>query len=73
MSNTSAISTPAIATPLVSANAKTIALLVGFALLAAFAYYVIGMEEGATSLFGKSMVIHEFVHDSRHLLGFPCH
>jgi cobalt transporter subunit CbtB len=26
-----------------------------------------------TSLFGKNMVIHEWVHDSRHFLGFPCH
>jgi cobalt transporter subunit CbtB len=24
-------------------------------------------------VFGKSMVIHEWVHDSRHFLGFPCH
>ncbi|MCW2621254.1 MAG: hypothetical protein JWL64_856 [Frankiales bacterium] len=34
--------------------------------------YFIGAEEGATSLFQGSAV-HEFVHDSRHLLGFPCH
>jgi cobalt transporter subunit CbtB len=24
-------------------------------------------------LVGTSMMIHEFVHDSRHFLGFPCH
>jgi len=70
MSN--AIAAP-ISTPIVSVNVKTIALLVGFAFLAAFAFYVIGMEEGATALFGKGMLIHEFVHDGRHLLGFPCH
>jgi hypothetical protein len=34
--------------------------------------YFVGAEEGATSLFQGSYV-HEFVHDSRHLLGFPCH
>lgn len=34
--------------------------------------YFIGAEEGATSLFSGSAV-HEFVHDGRHLLGFPCH
>ena len=34
--------------------------------------YFVGAEQGATSIF-KGMYIHEFVHDSRHLLGFPCH
>ena len=34
--------------------------------------YFIGAEEGATSLLSGSYV-HEFVHDGRHLLGFPCH
>jgi hypothetical protein len=36
-------------------------------------YYLVGVDEGMTSLFGKTMVIHEWVHDSRHFLGFPCH
>ena len=35
--------------------------------------YFIGMDQGATSVFGANTVIHEFVHDARHLLGFPCH
>lgn len=34
--------------------------------------YFVGAEAGATSLVGGSSV-HEFVHDARHLLGFPCH
>ena len=34
--------------------------------------YFVGAEEGATSIV-KGMYVHEFVHDSRHLLGFPCH
>jgi hypothetical protein len=34
--------------------------------------YFVGAEEGALSLIGGSSV-HEFVHDARHLLGFPCH
>ncbi|RWE80279.1 MAG: CbtB-domain containing protein [Mesorhizobium sp.] len=34
--------------------------------------YLVGAEEGATSLIRGTMV-HEFVHDGRHLLGFPCH
>jgi hypothetical protein len=34
--------------------------------------YFVGAEEGATSII-KGTYVHEFVHDSRHLLGFPCH
>lgn len=34
--------------------------------------YFVGAEEGALSLIGGSSV-HEWVHDARHLLGFPCH
>jgi hypothetical protein len=34
--------------------------------------YIVGLEQGATSLVGGDFV-HEFVHDARHLLGFPCH
>jgi Probable cobalt transporter subunit (CbtB) len=41
-------------------------------LLLMLAIYFIGAEQGATSLF-KGMYVHEFVHDGRHLLGFPCH
>ena len=41
--------------------------------IALLAYYFVGVDEGMTSVFGKSMVVHEWVHDSRHFLGFPCH
>ena len=41
-------------------------------LLALLAIYFVGVEEGATSLI-SGMYVHEFVHDGRHLLGFPCH
>jgi putative cobalt transporter subunit CbtB len=41
--------------------------------LAVAVYYFVGVDEGMASLFGKTMVIHEWVHDSRHFLGFPCH
>jgi hypothetical protein len=34
--------------------------------------YFVGGEQGAVSLF-SGMYVHEFVHDGRHLLGFPCH
>ncbi|ANI14384.1 MULTISPECIES: CbtB-domain containing protein [Pseudomonas] len=41
-------------------------------LLLLLALYFVGAEQGATSMF-KGMYVHEFVHDGRHLLGFPCH
>jgi hypothetical protein len=41
-------------------------------LLAILAIYFVGVEEGALSIF-SGMYVHEFVHDGRHLLGFPCH
>ena len=42
-------------------------------LLAALAYYFLGYDQGAVSVFGSDTHIHEFIHDSRHFLGFPCH
>ena len=41
-------------------------------LLLMLAIYFVGAEQGATSLL-SGMYVHEFVHDGRHLLGFPCH
>ncbi|TGA95644.1 CbtB-domain containing protein [Streptomyces sp. MZ04] len=41
-------------------------------LLALIALYFVGAEQGATSVFAGTDV-HEWVHDGRHLLGFPCH
>jgi hypothetical protein len=41
-------------------------------LLLLLGVYFVGAEQGATSIF-KGMYVHEFVHDGRHLLGFPCH
>jgi hypothetical protein len=41
-------------------------------LLALVLIYFVGAEEGAVSIFAGQNV-HEFMHDGRHLLGFPCH
>ena len=41
-------------------------------LILLLAIYFVGAEQGATSLISGKYV-HEFVHDGRHLLGFPCH
>jgi len=43
------------------------ALAVAFVLL-----FLVGAEEGAVSVF-RGVSVHEFMHDGRHLLGFPCH
>lgn len=42
-------------------------------LLAALAYYFLGYDQGAVSVFGSDTHVHEFFHDGRHFLGFPCH
>ena len=36
------------------------------------ALYFVTAEQGATAMVGGSMV-HELVHDARHLVGVPCH
>jgi hypothetical protein len=52
---------------------RVMAVLSVTVLLALATYYFVGVDQGMVSAFGKTMVIHEWVHDSRHLLGFPCH
>ncbi|MFT9015144.1 MAG: CbtB domain-containing protein [Acetobacter sp.] len=41
-------------------------------ILSALLLYFVGAEQGATALL-SGHAVHEFVHDGRHLLGFPCH
>jgi cobalt transporter subunit CbtB len=52
---------------------ETLPWLIGAALFGLLLYYFVGIDQGATSVFGDNMYIHEFVHDARHLLSFPCH
>ena len=67
-------STPtAVRTPVVVSLPSAALWLVGTAVLAVLAYYFIGVDQGMVSVFGNDTTIHEFVHDARHLLGFPCH
>jgi hypothetical protein len=65
--------TTAVPTPVVLPLPKAMLWLGGTVLLALALYYFIGIDQGATSVFGDNMYIHEFVHDARHFLGFPCH
>ncbi|GJF33390.1 hypothetical protein KNE206_60900 [Kitasatospora sp. NE20-6] len=43
-----------------------------FGILMLVVIYFVGAEQGATALISGEDV-HEWVHDGRHLLGFPCH
>jgi hypothetical protein len=61
------------AIPIDLSAAKAAVWLSLTAILALMVLYFVGVDQGATSVFGDNMYIHEFVHDGRHLLGFPCH
>ncbi|MFD9487143.1 MULTISPECIES: CbtB domain-containing protein [unclassified Streptomyces] len=65
----SAAATPAI-TPISLKAIAPWALFFGILMLVLL--YFVGAEQGATSLLSGENV-HEWVHDGRHLLGFPCH
>lgn len=74
MSNTN----PALDIPRVNLRAAADSLatpvrLTAITMLALIAYYFVGFDQGAVSVFGSDTHIHEFLHDGRHLLGFPCH
>ncbi|SDS04893.1 Probable cobalt transporter subunit (CbtB) [Nocardioides scoriae] len=43
-----------------------------FGLVATLVLFFVSAEQGAFSL-SSGTLVHEFVHDGRHLLGFPCH
>jgi len=61
------------ATPIVIPISHAARWIVGTVLVALLVYYFIGVDQGAVSIFGSDMHVHEFVHDARHFLGFPCH
>ena len=58
--------------PPIAISDREIAPWLVFALLLLAMIYFVGIEEGATSII-SGMYVHEYVHDGRHLLGFPCH
>ncbi|BBX04605.1 hypothetical protein BST36_25625 [Mycolicibacterium moriokaense] len=74
MSNTKAAAAPHINVRAGFAPALVIAArLTAITMLALIAYYFVGYDQGAVSVFGNDTHVHEFLHDARHLLGFPCH
>lgn len=62
--------------PSISADAIPLVRVLPWAMfggiLMILSIYFVGVEDGAVSL-GASNYVHEYVHDARHLLGFPCH
>ena len=62
------------AAPAIDFSATKAALWLSLtAFLALVVLYFVGVDQGASSVFGDNVYVHEFVHDARHLLGFPCH
>jgi hypothetical protein len=57
--------------PLISLN-DLLPYALFITIMACLLLYFVGAEEGATSVF-PGMTLHEWVHDARHLIGFPCH
>ncbi|MDQ1205831.1 CbtB-domain containing protein [Microbacterium sp. SORGH_AS_0862] len=63
----------AVPTVYAASTAVRVAWIAGAVLVAAAAYYFVGIDQGVVSVFGSDTHIHEMMHDGRHLLGFPCH
>ncbi len=76
MSTSAAVLTRSPAKPVIQVRPIPVREWLPYAIFAGvvlfFLIYLVGCDQGATSVFGGHM-IHEFVHDGRHLLGFPCH
>lgn len=70
MNQLSALPIPVLAAPIPLRQIAPWAVLV--VLLSLSILYFVSSEQGATSLLSGA-VVHEFLHDGRHLLGFPCH
>ena len=65
-----ASSTSSVPVAVGSARTWRLVATVVFSLLV---YYFVGVDQGAVSAFGNDMHVHEFLHDGRHVLAFPCH
>jgi hypothetical protein len=65
--------TPAINTALPTVPLRELApWAVLFGLLAVLVVFFVSADQGAISI-PSGTAIHEWVHDGRHLLGYPCH
>jgi hypothetical protein len=73
MSSISVPTPQVLPTPVVVPAVRAALWLIGTAIAALAVYYFIGVDQGPLSVFGANTQVHEFVHDARHFLGFPCH
>ncbi len=71
MSHSTAAPVPAIEVPSIPL-AELAPWALFFGLLATLVLFFISTDQGAVSLLSGT-ALHEFVHDGRHLLGYPCH
>ena len=72
MSQTSAApTTPAVQVPAIPFR-EIAPWALCFGLLGLITLFFISADQGAVSVFAGT-AIHEWVHDGRHLLGYPCH
>ncbi|HEY7487258.1 MAG TPA: CbtB domain-containing protein [Streptosporangiaceae bacterium] len=60
-------------TPVVLPGVRAALWLFGTVAFCLALYYLVGIDQGAVSVSGGNMLVHEFMHDARHFLGFPCH
>ena len=66
-----AVAPPPVAVPTLSIR-RVLPWLIFAGLLLLVAMYFVSAEQGAVSVLSGTGV-HEWLHDGRHLLGFPCH
>jgi hypothetical protein len=71
MSQSAAVPAPAVEVPSIPL-AEVAPWALFFGLLATLVLFFVSTDQGAVSLLSGT-AIHEFVHDGRHLLGYPCH
>ncbi len=71
MSQATATATPEIEIPSIPV-AQIAPWALFFFVMAAIVLFFITADQGAVSISGGT-AIHEWVHDGRHLLGYPCH
>ncbi|HWI42040.1 MAG TPA: CbtB-domain containing protein [Nocardioides sp.] len=71
MSHPSATAAPVVEVPSIP-FAQLAPWALFFGLLGSLVLFFVGADQGAVSLIAGNGV-HEWVHDARHLLGYPCH
>ena len=71
MSQATAVQVPQVEIPSIPLSQITV-WAVFFGLLSVLVIFFVSADQGALSL-PAGTAIHEWVHDARHLLGYPCH